>query len=221
MSDEELYSAKVPEGMQGPFIEAQEKMEVLFSKIKRSPKEGRITIDDERYLMIRSNSLATGFIKEAEEIVGTETAEMLLYNFAYSIGKKEANSFIQKFGLEDPVEKLSAGPIYFSFVGLAFVDIFPESKPTPDENYFLLYEHPNTFESEVYKQKNETADHEICHFSSGYSAGWCSEAFGLELQAQEISCVAKGDDACRFIMTPYDKMVDHLDKTDEYLAISH
>ncbi|MFO8018008.1 MAG: XylR N-terminal domain-containing protein [Promethearchaeia archaeon] len=221
MTEDELYSAKVPEPMQEPFIDAQKKMEVLFSKIKRNPEEGRITIDDDRYVMIRSNSLATGFIKEAEKIVGEETAEMLLYNFAYSIGKMEANSFIEKFKLEDPIEKLSAGPIYFSFVGLAFVDIFPESKPAPDNSYFLIYEHPNTFESGVYKAKNETADHGICHFSAGYSAGWCSEAFGLELEAREIKCEAKGDDSCRFIMTTYDQMVNHLEKVDDYKSLSH
>src|SRR6056297_4163551 len=126
MSEDELYSAKVPEQFKSVFLDAQKKMEVLFEKINKNPSKGRLTIQDERYLLIRAESLANGFISEATDVVGEKAAEMLLYNFAYSIGKKEAKAFVEKFNLSDPVEKLSAGPVYFSFVGLAFVDIFPE-----------------------------------------------------------------------------------------------
>lgn len=221
MSNENLYSVKVPEKLIPPFLKAQGKIEDLFKEIVKNPKEGKITIQDHRYILIRADSLAKGFIEEASQMFGEEAAEMLLYNFAYSIGKNEAAEFIKKFDLKDPVEKLSAGPVYFSFVGLAFVDVFPESHLVGDDSYLLIYEHPNTFESDSYKKDNKKTDHPICFFSAGYSAGWCSEAFGLELKAQEISCVAQGDDSCRFIMAPYDKISEHLDKIDEYKAIKH
>ena len=215
MSDE-LYSAKVPEPLVPVFLAAQKKMEDMFKHIDKNPSKGRLTIQDERYLLIRANSLATGFISEAEKVVGKEAAEMLLYNFAFAIGKGEAKGFIKKFDLKDPVEKLSAGPVYFSFVGLAFVSILPGSAPAPNDTYILVYDHPSTFEAEAHEG---TADHAICFFSAGYSAGWCSESFGLELEATEISCVAKGDKSCRFIMAPYDKISSHLEQVDKYLAV--
>jgi len=215
MSDE-FYSADVPEPLIPVFLAAQKKMEDMFKNIDKNPAKGRLTIQDDRYLLIRAKSLATGFISEAEKVVGKEAAEMLLYNFAFAIGKGEANAFIKKFDLKDPVEKLSAGPVYFSFVGLAFVKILPVSAPAPDDSYLLVYDHPSTFEAEA---PDGSSDHAICFFSAGYSAGWCSESFGLELEATEISCVAKGDKTCRFIMAPYNKISSYLEDVDKYLAL--
>ena len=39
--------------------------------------------------------------------------------------------------LKDPISKLSAGPIHFAYTGWAFVDILPESKASPDDNFYL------------------------------------------------------------------------------------
>jgi predicted hydrocarbon binding protein len=218
---EDLYSAKVPEPLKPVFLAAQQKMEQMFGNIDRKPADGKILLDNARYVMIRAESLATGIISEASKLLGEDAASMFLYNFANAIGKREAREFHAKFNLQDPVEKLSAGPVYFAFVGLAFVDIFKESAPAPNEDYFLIYEHPNTFESEVYKTEGRSATEPVCHFSAGYSAGWCSESFGLDLEAKEISCVAKGDKSCRFIMAPYSRIMSHMEKVDEYLAIDH
>jgi predicted hydrocarbon binding protein len=52
--------------------------------------------------------------------------------------------------------------------------------------------------------------------NAGYSSGWCSESFGLELDARELTCRAKGDKECLFIMTPNDKLEE---KVKEYFAI--
>jgi hypothetical protein len=102
----------------------------------------------------------------------------------------------------DPIEKLSTGPVHFAYSGWAFVDIYPSSQPSQDNSYFLHYQHPNTFESEIYKQKGMKPDHPICFFSAGYSAGWCSEAFSISVHAREMTCTACGDERCEFIMAP-------------------
>ncbi|MBN1594857.1 4-vinyl reductase, partial [candidate division FCPU426 bacterium] len=80
----------------------------------------------------------------------------------------------------------------------------------PDENYFLQYQHPNTFESEIYQAKKRKADKPVCFFSAGYSAGWCSEAYGIEVHARETKCTACGDDRCEFIMAPFEKLDGYL-----------
>lgn len=102
--------------------------------------------------------------------------------------------------LKDPIEKLSAGPIHFSHSGWAFVDIFPESRPSADENFYLIYDHPYSFESDSWIKAKKKVDFPVCVMNSGYSSGWCEESFGVKLVATEILCKAKGDDQCRFIM---------------------
>jgi hypothetical protein len=36
--------------------------------------------------------------------------------------------------------------------------------------------------------------------NAGYSSGWCSESFGVELTSREITCRGNGAPHCRFVM---------------------
>jgi hypothetical protein len=101
------------------------------------------------------------------------------------------------------------GPVHFAFSGWARVEIDDRSRPASDETYYLEYTHPNTFESETWLHKGKRAGHPVCVFSAGYSAGWCSESFGIEVDAREVRCVAAGDAECRFVMAPWEKLDEH------------
>ena len=46
--------------------------------------------------------------------------------------------------------------------------------------------------------------------NSGYSSGWCEESFGIPLTSVEISCRAKGDDNCTFIMAPPHRIEEYI-----------
>ncbi len=96
--------------------------------------------------------------------------------------------------------------VLFAYSGWAFVEIYPSSHPSQDDSYFLHYQHPNTFESEIYEKRGTTSDHPVCYFSAGYSAGWCSEAFDVPVHAREMTCTARGDEHCEFIMAPSKKL---------------
>src|SRR5207237_7116843 len=115
-----------------------------------------------------------------------------------------------KMGVSDPIARLSAGPVHFAHAGWAFVDIFPESKPSPDANYFLVYDHPYSFESDAWLRAGRHVEVPVCIMNSGYSSGWCEESFGLHLVASEIMCRARGDQACRFIMAPPQRIEAHI-----------
>jgi signal transduction histidine kinase len=117
-------------------------------------------------------------------------------------------------GVQDPIEKLSAGPIHFSHTGWAFVDIFAESKPTPDENYYLIYDHPFSFEADAWEKSGKNSTFCVCAMNAGYSSGWCEESFGIPLVASEIMCKARGDSTCRFIMAQPARIKQYL---QEYL----
>ena len=86
------------------------------------------------------------------------------------------------------------------------MDILPQSAPQPNENYILTYRHPNSFEAEAFLERGKETDRPICFINAGYSAGWCEESFGVPLEARELSCVARGDEHCTFLMTHKDKI---------------
>jgi signal transduction histidine kinase/ActR/RegA family two-component response regulator len=147
--------------------------------------------------------------REAE---GEEFARTILFDLAHTIGESDARNFHAKMGLEDPISRLSAGPIHFAHSGWAFVDIFPESTATPGPDYCLIYDHPYSFESNAWIRSGKMRHAPACVMNAGYSSGWCQESFGIPLTACEILCSAKGDDCCRFIMAPPERIAAHVER---------
>ncbi|MGM5488082.1 MAG: V4R domain-containing protein [Nanobdellota archaeon] len=211
-----LQAVKVPEHMVPLFEKAEEYVKDYFSKQVQEPQKGTITIGGERYVMMRAKSLRVDLMKSIGDSLGigqdvaADATDHFLYMMAKSMGRSDAKHFIEKQGVEDPIEKLAAGPIIFSYSGWAFVEILGESKPSPDENFFLVYDHPYSFEEEAFEHSEEKpVDCPVCIMNSGYSAGWCSESFGIELDGREIMCRSKGDNTCRFVMGPKQRLDEY------------
>lgn len=212
-----LSTVRVPEAIQPLFLRAQEYVARYFADRAEDPEHGTISIGGERYILLRAASmsvefcdLVTSLYQDKGEAEARSVANNLLFDLAHAIGKADAKAFHQRMGVTDPIEKLSAGPIHFSFAGWAFVDIFPESHPTPDEEYFLIYDHPYSFESDTWLRHGRSSDRPVCIMNAGYSSGWCEESFGLPLVAAEIECLAAGGQHCRFIMAPPSRIEEHL-----------
>jgi two-component system cell cycle sensor histidine kinase/response regulator CckA len=134
------------------------------------------------------------------EAEARSVARSLLFDIAHAMGLSDARDFAERMNLVDPIAKLSAGPIHFAHAGWAFVDISAESRPSPDENFYLLYDHPYSFECDSWISAGKRTDFPVCVMNAGYSSGWCEESFDVPLVSTEISCRAKGDEHCRFIM---------------------
>jgi hypothetical protein len=204
-----MASFRVPEPVRPVFEKAEVFVESLFADVVRKPEAGTIHIGGERYVWIRCESLYLSWFERMAAAFGEETAREFIYNTAREIGRSDALAFADRMHVPPGIERLAAGPIHFAHAGWAFVDILADSAPATDDSYFLHYTHPNTFESEVFRKRGQRAGACICHFSAGYSAGWCSAAFAVEVHGREIRCIARGDAACEFIMAPTDRLDGH------------
>lgn len=202
-------SVSVPEAFASAFLRAQEYVDQYFLEREENPLQGLVRFSGERYILVRAASMSKEFFDMVTSLYGDRSSKEarsvafgLLYDLAHAIGKADAKSFSSKMGVSEPIERLSAGPIHFAHTGWAFVEILPESHPTPDEDYRLVYDHPFSFEANAWLESGERTDFPVCIMNAGYSSGWCEESFGITLVAAEIECRAKGDDRCRFIMAP-------------------
>jgi predicted hydrocarbon binding protein len=204
-----LTTAKVPAPFAPPFEAAEVYVKKHFSQIERRPEQGTIHIGGDRYVLVRAESLYLAWYESMAQTFGADTARDFIYATGREIGRSDSKTFAERLGVTDGVERLAAGPIHFSHAGWAFVEISDDSAPATDDNYFLHYLHPNTFESEVLKSRGVKRDTCACHFSAGYSAGWCSSAFGIEVHARELWCTAKGDARCEFVMAPAGRLDGH------------
>ncbi len=189
-----------PEPFEPLFAAAEDAMASFFTGLDRNPEKGEIRIGDERYLLMRSDSLAIELQEELRKTFGEAGARQIRYKLAKACGIRDAKMFHERLKIEDPAMKLALGPVHFAHVGWASVDIYPQSAPQPNENYFLVYNHPYSFEAASYIENEIKTTHPVCHMNAGYSCGWCEVSFGIELKAEEITCAARGDDKCVFVM---------------------
>ena len=208
-----LYSVRVPERFTTEFLKAQGYVERYFEDQRQNPSHGLIRYSGERYILVRAASmskeffdLVTSLYQDRGEEEARTVASGILFDMAHAIGKADAKSFSTRMGVTNSIEKLSAGPVHFAYTGWAFVDILPDSNPTPDENYYLIYDHPFSFEAHTWINSGEKTDFPVCVMNAGYSSGWCEESFGLPLVAVEVECQAMGDKYCRFIMAPPERI---------------
>lgn len=213
----ENYAVEVPSAFSDQFLKLQRKMEEYFSSIHFDPSSGEINIQGERYLLTRSSSLSydffQGLLSLLDENTGGSTFELaydLLFDIAHIIGKKDAEKYADKLGLLTPIDRLSAGPEHFAFTGWAKVEILEGSNPSPDEDFILKYRHAHSFEASAWIKEKGHSDESVCAMSAGYSSGWCSYSFGIELTSIEVTCSAKkNEEHCEFIMAPPSKIIEY------------
>jgi PAS domain S-box-containing protein len=202
-----LKTVKVPPQFEAIFEQAQEHVAKFFSERRDIPEKGTIEIFGQRYMLVRASSMSVEFFEMVQklyadkgEVEALGVARSLLFDIAHAMALADARSFAERMNLVDPIAKLSAGPVQFAHSGFAFVDISAESRPSPDENFYLLYDHPYSFESDSWIAAGKRTDFPVCVMNAGYASGWCEESFGVPLVSTELLCRAKGDEHCRFIM---------------------
>lgn len=196
----ETKVVKCPESFAPLFAQAEQIMQGFFTDLERNPERGQIHIQGVRYMLMRTDSMSIELQEELRKTFGETGARQIRYKLGKACGIRDAKLFAERLKVEDPTMRLALGPVHFAHVGWANVDIFEESAPQPNEDYFLVYDHPYSFEAASYIENEIVSHHPVCHMNAGYSTGWCQVSFGIDLKAEELTCRAKGDDQCIFVM---------------------
>jgi len=207
-----------PPSIESFFTTAEELVGSYFKKLKIDPANASITIDDERYVLMRASSLSIDFLNKIKDLYANKgpkeaflIGQKFLFDISHVLGIEDAKNFHDKLGLSDPISKMSAGPVHFAYSGWATVEII-YGNTTADENFFLKYIHPHSFEADSWINKGIKSEEPVCIMNAGYSSGWCEQSFNIPLTSVEISCRAKGDKSCTFIMAHPNKIQGYLDQ---------
>lgn len=215
---EKLETVSAPKEFYKSFNTAEKLVGSYFNKIEMEANKGSISIDGERYVLMRASALSYDFLekikhlyKDKGEKEAVRIGQNFLFDISHVIGLEDAKAFHKRMNLIDPISKLTAGPVHFAYSGWAKVEIL-EGNPSPDENYYLKFNHPYSFEAESWISKGIKSEVPVCTMNAGYSSGWCEESFGIPLTTVELTCKAKGDDKCTFIMAHPDRIQEFLNK---------
>ena len=205
-------TVKVPEEMRSFFDDAETLIGNYFQNMSFDPQNASIDIGGERYVLMRASSLTIDFYNKIKLLYankGDEEAIKIgrnfLFDISHVIGLQDAKYIHGKLDLKSPLLKMAAGPVHFAYAGWSSVEIL-EANPTKDENFYLKYNHPHSFEADTWIKNNRESRSPVCIMNAGYSSGWCEQSYGVQLTAVEITCRAKGDENCTFIMAPTNKI---------------
>jgi len=163
----------------------------------------RITFDDKNadvkvsdVPVILMSKKTFGMIhKELVSVLGRK-GESLLYHAGYEAGRQGVATMKKWWDFRNKEEIIEAYKKQFPRFGWLCLDSIEEDM---DKKEVKIITH-NNFESRQY-QKN--SDDPVCYFIRGYLCGFVEVAFELEaLRCDEVSCEAKGNDHCEFLMKP-------------------
>jgi two-component sensor histidine kinase len=216
-----LDNVTIPDDFEDAFKVAEATVEEYFNQQERHPEKGTIEVEDERYVLVRAESISVDFFQTLKTLYPTVDADVrqslghkLLFELAFNLGQSDAQHFHETMDVENPIQRLSTGPVHFAHSGWARVNILEDSNPTPNKDYLLHYTHPNSFEADSWIGSDEDADEPICYMNAGYSSGWCTESFGINLISVEVQCRATGDDKCEFLMGHSDRIQELIEDYD-------
>jgi two-component sensor histidine kinase/predicted hydrocarbon binding protein len=221
-NNRKLKTVIVPKELNVIFNKAELKVGDYHKSLKISPEKATIEISNQRYVLVRASALSLEFLegimsyyRERGEKESLSIGKNILFDLAHLIGVEDAKIFQQLMHLKNPLEVLSAGPVHFAYTGWAQVMLKPGSNPTPDQNFVLHYSHPYSFEADSWIKAGKKTSEPVCVMNSGYSSGWCEHSFGIKLTAVEVTCRAKGDKECLFVMAPPNKIQKYLKQHTE------
>ncbi|MBI5889111.1 MAG: PAS domain S-box protein [Nitrosomonadales bacterium] len=213
-----MKTVKLSRQLESRFRQAERIVREYFSKRNEDPSRGEIEISGEHYFLLRTASFSVNLFQTISALFfelgmadAQAIAKRILFDMAHATGRQDAKAFQANMPEGDLLDKLSVLSAHFAHTGWASVDILPESHPSPDNDFCLIYDLPHSSEADAWIKAGGHSDAPACIMSAGYFSGWCEESAGLLLESTEILCRARGDETCRFIMAPPPRMENHVD----------
>jgi predicted hydrocarbon binding protein len=150
-----------------------------------------------RRFILFSNALFANIFERMETILGP-VAKRQIYEVGYSSGKLGADRLKPIF--HGGIEQFKQHVNLSQSLGWGKITNIEYDEKTGE----AALEYPNTWESEGYKEVHGDKMPGVvtCFMSAGIAAGAISGAMDVEYECEEVLCVSKGDDICKFVLTP-------------------
>jgi len=151
-----------------------------------------LMVGDQRSILLRK-ALYEPLFKGVVEAFGTGGAA-LLYHSGVLIGRNLFKNHKEIAASNDPDKIIQVSEAFASMVGLAKIKVLKYDI----EKGTAIVIMRDSFECALYKNENSPRS----NFMKGLLAGWFSELFKREVRAQELSCIAMGDEYCEIHVHP-------------------
>lgn len=168
------------------------------------PESGQILLNGSRMLIFSQSALGT-----LNELVawhlGREFAAAIFTQFGFRCGRDDYASVGAGGAWDTEVDRISSGPVMHMWEGIVHVTPTTLEYDHAAGEFLMAGEWRNSYEAQNHLERHGVGDTAACWTLTGYASGWASEFFGSEVLAVETTCIARGEDLCRFEIRPPDR----------------
>ena len=162
-----------------------------------SPGNGKLFFQEQRIIIMNAESFGE-LIREIADIGGMKMAKIFMRRFGEAAGRSDAMTIKEKLNPDTDMDWIALGPTIHSWEGIvrAEPEVIEFDRDTGEFYMRGIWE--NSFFAEQYLRVFGRSTESVCSMLTGYATGYASMFFGRSLVAKEPTCIAKGDDLCRF-----------------------
>jgi len=184
----------------------------LRSRLRFNIDAGQIWLDENRMLLLHAQAMGH-MRRELFDALGEHGARGVLVRMGFGAGQQDAELARSLIGEGDPFDVFRIGPELHAFEGMVKSTITKKEIDWEKGIFFGEVMLENTWESESHIQHFGIGDDPVCWTIVGYASGYTSQFFKRFMVFREVSCVGRGDHACKLIAKP----AEAWDADDGYL----
>ncbi len=182
----------------------------LSARLRFSPSEGQIWLDDQRVILLNLEALVT-LRRELVESVGPRRTREILFRMGHVAGCREAMIALKVRADMTEIDAFLVGPQLHALRGEVFVEPVRIEADHATGRYYSELIWRNSAEAECHVAAFGGSAEPVCWMEIGYASGYTSTVMDRPILFQEIACIACGDPTCRIIGRPADEWPDEAD----------
>lgn len=179
----------------------------LSERLRFSPKDGRIWLDDQRMVLVHVSAIAS-LKRELIETLGTDQARGLLTRMGHTSGVHDARLATKVRPGGDAFDVLTAGPALHAIEGMVSVEPIKLDFNIPKGTYYGEFLWRDSAEVDAYMKYYPPSTDPVCWGQIGYACGYTSHFMGKQILYREVECRGMGHENCRIIGKPVEDWDD-------------
>lgn len=162
------------------------------------PHLGKILMKGARVLIVSASALGT-LRRDLISVLGQDRARGFLLRYGFECGYNDAISVRQQNPDCSDQFWSEQGPLLHTLEGVVRVKVETMEFDRRRGHYFVQGTWENSYEAEEHARLIGHSEVPVCWTLVGYAGGYTTAVVGRRVLFRELTCVARGDSACRFV----------------------
>lgn len=192
----------------------------LSARLRFSPHEGQVWLDDQRVVVFNLEVLKT-LRRELIESLGPRTARDILFRMGHSAGTREAQIARKVREHQPQIDAFLVGPQLHALRGEVLVEPVVIEADVEAGRYYSELVWRNSSEADAHVACFGGSSEPVCWMQLGYASAYTSAIMERPILFRETECIACGDANCRIVGKPVEEWPDEADPLYDHRAHDH